>query len=267
MAMASSEPLKARGALRHLGLVLLLLLTLVASAAAQQPDPKTRRAKALFEEGIALSDEGKWAEALGRFRQSDELVASPSVRYNIAVSLRALGRYVQARAVLQQIIEKAATAGTPLKPALLADVDKLLEQVKGKIVEIRVRVRPKGARLQLDGVTAEVDEDGHLELDPGQHVFTVSAKGYETTTVTRDLSASDKEISLAAARVKPSDTPQSAGGSTPVYESFWFWAIAGVVVVGATTAVILGRHGDEAPAVASPPPATVDRIIPTMVRF
>lgn len=267
MAMDKTQQVRARRWLKRLALALLLILAFVASAAAQQPDPRTRRAKALFEEGIALSDEGKWAEALGRFRQSDELVPSPSVRYNIAVSYRALGRYVQARDTLQDLLQKAIAAGPPIKPALRADIDKLLEQVKGKIVEIQVRVRPKGARLQLDGVTAEIDEDGHLELDPGRHVFTVSAKGYETTTITRELSAADREIALSAAKLKAREPEGADQRSTPIYESVWFWAAAGVIVIGATTAVILTRHDEPGQAPATPPPATVDRIIPAGVRF
>jgi len=251
----------ARRSLRRSALLIILMTSL--TALAQQPGG----ARALFEQGIALSDEGKWAEALECFRKSDRLVPSPTVRYNIAVSLRALGRYVEARGTLREILDPSPAPKQPLKASLRADCEKLLAQVRDKVVDIRIRVRPKGAQLQIDGTAALVDEDGHLELDPGQHVFTLTARGYQTTTVTRELTPADTELVLSAPKLDGSEGSGAKQPSSPIYESGWFWAVAGVVVVGATTAIVLTRHADQPGATLSAPPSTVDRVLPAWVRF
>jgi tetratricopeptide (TPR) repeat protein len=224
--------------------------------------PQARRARALFEEGIALSDEGKWPDALAAFEKSDELVPSPSARFNIGATLRALGRYVEAKQTLQRILDEEQSFKPPLKPALRKDIQKLLAEVSEKVVVIQVRTSPAAADLQVDGSPAKPLPDGRLELDPGKHVFVLSAKGHDTTTVAKTLSKGDTELAITAPKVKPVEE------ATPIYKKGWFWATAGGAVVASVTVIVLVVALQPEPLPAKlPPPATVDRVIPAVVRF
>jgi hypothetical protein len=235
--------------------------------AAEPRDPHARQAKAAFEEGLALSDEGKWADALAAFQRSDALVPSPTVRFNIAASLRALGRYVAAKHVLQGILEDADAAGTqpakaPIKPALRTEVARLLDQVKEKIVAARLRADPADAAIEVDGAPLQVTTGGDAELDPGRHVFVIRAPGHETTTVTKEVSRADATVTLTAA---PTVAPQ-APATDPVYKRWWFWTVAGVVVAGAAATVVAIELQPRA-AAAPPPPNTANLIIPAALHF
>jgi tetratricopeptide (TPR) repeat protein len=241
---------------------------LVASLAVAQgkATPESRRARALFEEGVALSDEGKWADALAAFQKSDELVPSPVARYNIGTTLRALGRYVEARKVLQKLVDDAPTFKPPMKPALQKDVNKVLGEVKEKIVTISVKVTPVDADVQMDGTPLSRLPDGRVELDPGKHVFVASAKGFETTTVTQTLTVSGAEVVLAAPKIVPK---VQVVKETPIYARAWFITTLSVLVAGgAATGIIFATRPKTTPP-AGPPTATVDRVIPAAatVRF
>jgi hypothetical protein len=222
--------------------------------------PEARHAKALFEEGVALSDQGKWAEALAAFQKSDSVQASATVRFNIATTLRALGRYVEAKSTLDQLL-----AMPTIKPALRKDAQALLDEVNPKIVVVAVTQSPADASVQMDGAPLARRPDGRLEADPGKHVFVISAAGYDTTTVTATLSTSDKELSLTApksvAHVQVVEVKK-----TPFYARAWFIATVVVAVAGgATVGIVLATRPKDAPP-AAPPPGTVDRVLPAGFR-
>jgi hypothetical protein len=245
------------------------LATLPASAgAADAKDTTARRAKALFEEGLALSDEGKWSDALSAFQRSDALVSSASARYNVAASLRALGRYVEAEHVLQGILEEAGRSapGKPpsagLKSSLRTEVPALLAEVKKKVVVVTLRVDPPDAVVEADGAPlARIAEVDGAELDPGRHVFVVRAPGYDTTTVTKAISASDATLVLTA----PRSSVRTSEAADPVYKRWWPWTIAGVVLAGAGAAIVVVETRPR--TAASPPPNTANLVVPASFRF
>jgi tetratricopeptide (TPR) repeat protein len=250
------------------GIALLLALALASSSAAAAPKSTAdRQARALFDQGVALSDEGKWAEALTAFQKSDALVPSATVRYNLAATQRALGRYVEAKRTLEGILADPQQFRAPIKPRLREELEKLLSEVKGKIVVVSLLLSPPGADVQVDGAAAAPMPDGRLELDPGRHVFVIAAEGHETTTVTQALSASDTEVTLTAPRkraVVPQPPPRPPA---PFYTRAWFWAtVGGVAATGVAVAITVALAQPDA-AAASPPTRTVDRLIPTGVRF
>jgi hypothetical protein len=239
-----------------------LLLSSSLALAQAKPGAEAKRARALFDEGVALSDEGKWADALLVFRKSDDLVPSPSARYNIGSTLRALGRYVEARDVLAHIGDDAAARKQVVKPALKKEIEKLLGEVKKKIVTVSLKVTPVDADVQMDGNAVKRLPDGGLELDPGRHVFVITAPGFETTTVTQTLDASGAEVVLVAPKIVPKVVQE-----TPIYARAWFIATGSVLVAGAATVGIIFAARPRTTPAAGPPPATVDRVIPAAVRF
>ncbi len=249
------------------GLALLCAALLVVSSALAdtKASPEARRARALFEEGVALSDEGKWPDALAAFQKSDELVRSASARFNVGAALRALGRYVEARKVLAGILAEASTQKPPLKPALQKDIEKLLAEVKTKVVRVSLRVSPRDADVQADGAPLVAQPDGSVELDPGRHVFVVTAKGHDTTTVSKTIAAADVELSLVAPKSAVSLRPIEA--PRPFYTRPWFLVTAGVLVAGGAAAAIVVVTLPKAPEPAGPPSSTVERVVPAGFRF
>lgn len=248
-------------------LITLLVAVLHAGSAFAQTKPSSadaRRAKGLFEEGVALSDEGKWADALAAFQKSDALVPSASARLNVAVTLRALGRYVEAKRVLDQILADGKTSKPPLKPAVKKDVAKLLKEVAPKILSVSVQVTPPDGDVQMDGAALTIPPDGKIAVDPGKHVFVVEAEGYDTTTITQTLTASGAVVTLVAPKTV---TKVEVVKETPFYARAWFIATAAVAVAGgATVGIIFATRPKETPP-AGPPQSTVTVTFPAAVRF
>ncbi len=224
----------------------------------------TRRARALFEEGVALSDEGKWSDALVAFQKADEIATSPNLRYNIGSTLRALGRYVEARKVLQKVLDDAPRSRIPLKPSMKADVEKLLAEVSAKIVVITLKVDPPNADVQMDGNPVGALDGGRLEVDPGKHVFVVSADGYETVTQTGSVAYPGGDVVLTATKIIPK---VEVVKETPFYARAWFIATASVIVGGAATVAIIVAAQPRTPPPAGPPQNTANFVVPAGFRF
>lgn len=264
----------ARPPLRSLLVAFWLSTALLPSLQAQpKPPPDTKEAKALFEQGMALSTEGKWAEALDAFERSNKLVSLPVVQYNIAYNLRALGRYVEAKQRLLALVEASQTAKPPFKPQLKQDIDQLLDEVRQKIVRIRLTLDPADGDLEIDGTAARLPPDRTLEMDPGKHVFLLKKEGYETTSVSRTLSASDQALTITAPALPPPPVVLSSGPPPPppprpFYSRPLFLTVAGIVVaVGAGAVVYLVTRPEETRQPAQPPPNTYGSPILANFRF
>ncbi len=255
---------------RHVLFAALLACSLGAGSAAAQPKKATpaeqQQARALFEEGIGLSDDGKWAEALEIFQKSDAIVHSAAVRFNIAATQRALGHYVDAKRTLTQLIADGEAKTLTVKPALRKDIDKLLGEVQAKVVHVSLRKSPTDAEVQIDGSAAEPQPDGRVELDPGKHIFVISAEGHQTVTVTKVLEG-DAEVALTAPKVIAAAPPPPPPPPDPFYKRGWFWgAVGATVAAGAAVAVIVVvTRPSEGPV--SAPASTVDNVTPAVVRW
>lgn len=241
-----------------------LLVTAPALAAGGKLSPEEREARALFDQGLALSDEGRWSEALEAFKKSDGLQHSASVRFNMAVTFRALGRFVEAKRIAAELLARGVD-DKPLKSGLQKEVQKLHDEVVPKVVVAVIKRSPADATLEIDGTLHIVGSDGRIELDPGKHVFLLRKEGYETATVSRTLEGSEVEIILTAPKTNIAPPPQP----TPFYKKGWFWGtVGGVVAAAAVVTIVVVATGSE-PAPSGPPPSTVGRVIPAAftVRF
>jgi len=249
---------------------LLLLGALSSDAHAQPKTPEAKEAKALFEQGMGLSSENKWPEALEAFEKSNKLVPLPVVQYNIAFTMRAMGRFVEAKQKLQAILDVAPTLKPPIKPNLQKDIDQLYSEVKEKIALVTITLDPADVDLQIDGTPTKLPMNGVVEMDTGKHVFVVKKDGYETNSVTKTIQpgASSLKVSAKLIPPPPPPPPPAPPPPRPFYSKPWFLTVAGVVLIGGAAAVVYvtTRPGD-ARQPAQPPSATTDRIIPATLRF
>jgi hypothetical protein len=254
----------------------------VAASAAPGPPPgkdapsttTQRRAKAKFEEGLALSDEAKWQDALAAFRESNGLVPMAVVQFNIAVTLRALGRYVECKQSGQKSLDDITDGLLTIKqPKIKSDIEGVLKECKQKVALVGLKVAPADGTVEVDGAAPDKLPDGRLEVDPGRHVFVLTASGYQTTTVTKEIESGETEVALTAPPI-PKAKPVVGNGapaeeeSTPWYESGWFWGVTGgVVAAGAAVVVIVVLTRPSEQTAAEPPPGTVDHVIPAAIRW
>jgi hypothetical protein len=196
-----------RSTMKRVALCFLLLVAAPATALAQDGEAEKERARALFGEGVENVKKFQWAEALAAFERSHAIVPNAITSLNVGVCERALGRYVRARRSLERAIEEDG-AGGALSPTSRGDAEGYLKEIDGVIVKAKLTVKPSDAAITVDGrplaparlggkdlFAAGVAAPGpgakvpaeqfEVLLDPGNHVFVLSRKGFSDAVVNR----------------------------------------------------------------------------------
>ena len=241
--------------------VLCMMLGMGGAAHAQTAvDPaRAASARALFEEGVALSDKGSWPEATDRFRRALALRDSQVIRFNLAAALMEQGQVVEASELLRQV-ERDETAEQKLRDEAhtrladaLARVAKLTVHVEGPV---------DGATIALDQRPLDAAQlDVAIPADPGAHRVTATRDGTELAARDVTLAPGESEtlnLTLGAPQVAtPAEAAQTVAfvepqpardqGEPPKRRKLMWWGIGGgaaVVVVAVVATVLATRKSD-----------------------
>lgn len=184
---------------RILPLVALLSSTL--PAAAQDEDAQAR---ALFEEGVAALDEGRFADAAELLGRSLELRDSPPARFNRAVALRGAGRYLEAIGEVERYLGQATD---PRHARTREHAAQILEELRASVAVLELDVVGSPDEVRIDGETVAA-ADAHLELrrDPGPVIIRVARAGHAPVERTVTLESGARE----SLRVDAAQTPLPA---------------------------------------------------------
>ncbi len=143
-----------------------------------QDDPSVRaaeQARALFERGLTLANDGRDAEAAETFERSYGLVPRASTALNWAIVLQRLGKGRSALRALDAF--DAQREGASERD--VADAAALRARVARLLATLTLRVAPEAARVEIDGrEEAAEGVERILALDPGPHVIRVEADGH-----------------------------------------------------------------------------------------
>jgi tetratricopeptide (TPR) repeat protein len=162
-------------------LALAMVLFAAAPAAAQD-------ARAEFTMGAEAAEARRFADALGHFRRSYELSHNPVALYNEATTLRALGRYVEARATLERFLRDHFDAATDLRES----VTTMLDDVTLRIARLTIRAPElPSLELRIDGEVRAIQVDP-FDLDPGHHVVQAIAPEHRPFSTALDLSIGER---------------------------------------------------------------------------
>ncbi len=216
-------------------------------------------AKARFLAGRAAVEAGRWADAVENFERAYQLSKAPSALYNLAVALRALGRYREARDHLERLFE---VHGERLSPRLRADAKRYLEEARDQVAtlllegletELRHRVRVDGHLVPDEG-----ERPLRVEVDPGRHTLVVRAEERRPFEWEGEVDAGATEridVSLPLER-RPAPTPSPLQPTPPPKEedegggllsSPWFWVGTAVVLAAGAGAAWWALGDDSGP--------------------
>jgi hypothetical protein len=235
-----------------------------AHAAAQEPpeaapaegveNATLMQARAAFMSGTELVKEAKWSEALAAFERASALRSHAVTTFNMAVCLRALGRYVLARKrFLEARTLDDAASRVQLSDSLRADLEAMLQQIDKILVRVQVTLQPSTATIAIDGRPLELLDAKHdtpillagtrvsgrgerapaarfdVLVDPGAHVITLARRGYRDAIVNKTFAPNetaqlDLTIERLPARVRIDAAPKNAAvmvngrdaGTTPL---------------------------------------------------
>jgi hypothetical protein len=245
----------------RLGLSLLFCMVLGvfggAVHAQDEVDPaRAASARALFEEGVSLSDQGKWTDATDRFRRALALRDSQVIRYNLAAALLELGQVVEATELLRQV-ERDETADAKLR----GEASTRLNDALAKMAKLTVHVEGplEGASFELDEHALEtVQLEVAIPADPGMHRLKATRAGEEVASSEVTLAAGEaKTVTLRLTPpvvATPAEAAQTVAltvpepgkdqGEAPKRKKIMWWAIGGgaAVAVVAVVATVLATH-------------------------
>lgn len=170
-----------------LGAGLIGLCLLASPSAGAQSKDELDRARALFQEGVALSAANNCAAALTKYRAVAKVKMTAQVAFNIAECEERLGRLVQA---LGDYRVAAAQASTDSKAKeVTKQVGARVDALEARIPKLTI-MRGKGSEsaiVELDGTEIGAGQLGSpIPVDPGPHIIVgrVGDKEYSRDTVT-----------------------------------------------------------------------------------
>ncbi|NOY92172.1 MAG: hypothetical protein GXP55_13320 [Deltaproteobacteria bacterium] len=242
-------------------LVALTLLPLAPSARAQAPeDPATTAlARDLFRQALEAGAQGRWPEAVERYRRVLELRDTPRVEFNLAQALLESGELVEASELFVRLRRSEAT------PAVVREaLEPLLERARRATAHVTLEVRgdSAGVSLELDGRPLPAVTWGvAMPVDPGAHRVRALRAGEPVTVVEAQLQPGEEralELVLpevhvvtpadaAALRARPEDEVEATPRRGGVLRSPWFWTVLGVVLAGAVVSAVVVRSDSSAP--------------------
>lgn len=180
-----------RAALTLLCLAATLLLAPIALAQPPEPEPIEAPApKSLYDQhmdnGVKLYEEGNYAGALAEFRAAylAEPKASPLI--NQALAYKKLADYAAAIEALDTAISKHEGS---MRPEHREAAENEIAELKALIAYVTVVVKPRQAKLTIDGKPYESEGKQPVALGPGPHRFRAEAKGHRPAEKRADLTS------------------------------------------------------------------------------
>ena len=215
-----------------IGVALAACLAVSAPARAQSAADK-ETARSLMDQGDDLRKKGDLAGALERFKAADAIMHVPTTAMEVAKTQVALGRLVEARDTLAQIMNSVPTPREPPQfREARADAQTLDASLEARVPAVTVTVNgaPQSATVSLsvDGVAVPAAVIGlPRRLDPGHHVFVATTSTQEGRAEIDVAEGEKKDVSITLATVaKPTaPTPEPVEAPPPVPESHRSYAL------------------------------------------
>ncbi len=231
-----------------------LTLFFLARTAAAADDPEK-----LFADGNALMDQGKFAEALPKFQEAERLDPGVGTQFNIAVCQEKIGQTASAYRHFEEVATLAHASGKKQRED--AARQKLTE-LAPRLAVFVISTRDQGEVLvKVDGAIVPKEKWSAYPVDPGAHHveaiaalkepwkgdFPAPGSGQKAEVVVPMLvAAQGKTVTITR---QSSNTRRTLGyvvGSV---------GIAGLVVAGVTSVMILNDHSTAKDNCTAPPVA------------
>jgi len=208
---------------------LLLLAIIVSAACAAEADDVDKEARAQFERGVELYDEGKFDQAAIAFARAYELKPSYKLLYNIAQTENQLGHYTAALEAYSKYLEEGATK---IEKKRLPQVESEIERLKTLVGTVSIAGDEDGAQVFIDSrAVGNTPLPAPVMVDVGEHEILVKHDGAEVHREVVKVAGGD-EVTVRWMMPRPADRPQEGVAGAPASDGkrdrLWTWISLGV---------------------------------------
>ena len=165
-------------------------------------------ARALFDDGRRLLNEGKYPEACKTLEAASKLYASPGILLNLGDCYEKVGRTASA---WTEFGEAAAAAARARRSDQVAEAKRRQSSVEPKLTKLTIHVTG-----QITGLTVTRDDSDiasaawgePIPVDPGPHQITMAeATGYLPWTTSIVVSSEGQTVTVEVPALAPAPTP------------------------------------------------------------
>lgn len=181
-------------------------------------------ARALFQAGVAATNQERWADAIASLRRAYELSCHAPALFNLGYSFRALGRHREARDVLIQLLSDHRD----LPDNIRQNATEFLQQERGRVAVLELLELDPGQRPEVTFDGRAIADDGtrpmRLETDAGSHALALRIEDHQPFLWNGELA--DGQIERVTVQFIPIPTGGGDG-----FE--WGWVVFGIVAAAA----------------------------------
>lgn len=226
------------------------------SAPAAGDTGKKAAAQELFDQGMKLLGEGKFAEACPKLDASNKAEWAPGTTINLADCYEQIGRLASAWALYLECEPHFRNRSPPDRRADIAKqrADNLYPKLSRINISVAPEVKVTGFVIRRDGEPVDASQWGTgLPVDPGKHVVEASAPGKKVWRWEADVGAGGTTVSVAvpALEVDPAAAqtgPVGGDGAMSTQKKIALAAgaagVVGVALGGVFGGLTLGAVGD-----------------------
>jgi len=220
---------------------------LLATPVSAQTDEELKAARELFQEAFKDEQERRFPEALEKFRRVAKVKESASVRYRIATVLVSMGRLREARDMYRALAaEKSSLAASDQEIADSAA--ERAAELDRRIPKLAIRLPddpPPDVRVTIDGAPVPVSTTARvIELDPGEHVVSATARGSASHEQVVTLSEGTDEVSHTVTFTSASGSDATSSTGAGRGQTLGWVAVGGGAALLVTGSVLLAvREG------------------------
>jgi hypothetical protein len=157
------------------------------------PDSEQRtEARRHFDSGVKLYGDGNYAGALAEFQAAHQLSPSAGALQNIALCQKALFRYAEAAATLEELLKRY---GQRVDAETARAAREAIEELNALVGTVVLKLTPPDARVSVDGRAVEPNElASGIRLNVGEHTLVATLSGYATLTRVIQVAGEKKPI-------------------------------------------------------------------------
>jgi copper chaperone CopZ len=171
-------------------------------APAAAPDPSssstaaeaTAEARRHFKLGIKLYQDANYPGALAEFEAAYAAKPGPSSLQNAALCQKALFRYREAAATLEELLR---AHGSELNEGETKAVTEAIDELHGFVGSIVVNVEPSEAKVSIDGRAVPLSElRTGVDLNVGEHTLVADLPGYARLSLVVSVASGQKHLPI-----------------------------------------------------------------------